>query len=192
MCWLPVRIALDIDGVLTDSMGRWVEVWNSRYGHPRLSVEDIREWDFWRGLGITQETFNEVFDEVWRGWVYLRPLEENIGEKVARLSYFGRLDIVSGRSIRHLPYVKNWLGHHGIKYDSIFLGVPSKSRLNHDVFIDDSPVEAVRIAETARYVLLRDQPWNRNVPKSKFIIRVRNLEEAFKKLAEEVFPGALP
>lgn len=188
---MPVRIALDLDGVLSDSMGRWVEVWNSKYGHPKLSVEDIREWDFWRSLGITQQEFNEVFDEVWRGWVYLRPLEENIGEKVARLSYFGRIDIVSGRSIKHLPYVKNWLRHQGIKHDSIFLGVSSKSRLAHDVFIDDSPVEALGIAETARYVLLRDQPWNRSVPRNKFIIRVRNLDEAFQKLAEEIFPSTL-
>ncbi|MEM1534882.1 MAG: hypothetical protein QW059_04695 [Nitrososphaerota archaeon] len=189
---MPVRIALDLDGVLTDSMGRWVEIWNSKYGRARLSVEDIREWDFWRGLGITQETFNEVFDEVWRTWPLLRPMEEDIGEKVSRLASLGRVDIVSGRSSRHLPYVKSWLKQHGVRYNSIFLAVSPKSRLSHDVFIDDSPVEAVQIAGTARYVLLRDQPWNRGIPNSKYILRVKSLDEAFEKLAGEVFPGTLP
>lgn len=188
---MPVKIALDLDGVLSDSMGRWVEVWNQRFGHPRLSVDDIREWDFWRKLGITQELFNDIFDEVWRGWHLLRPLEENIGERVARLNLFGQVDIVSGRSTRHLPYVKSWLRHHGIKYSSIFLGVPQKSSLHHHIFIDDSPLEAVKIAGTGRYVLLRDQPWNRHIAEGRLILRVRSLEEAIEKLSKEVFPGTL-
>ncbi|MDW8073771.1 MAG: hypothetical protein RMJ28_06025 [Nitrososphaerota archaeon] len=186
-----MKIALDLDGVLSDSMGLWVEIWNSRYGPPALGVEDIREWDFWRGLGITQEMFNEVFDEVWRSWARLRPLEENIGEKVARLTQLGKVDIVSGRAVKHLPYVKSWLKHHRIRYDSIFLGVPAKNRLNHTVFIDDSPIEAAQIAGTGRYVLLRDQPWNRHVPERRFILRVRSLDEAFQRLVGEVFPGML-
>lgn len=189
---MPIKIALDLDGVLTDSMGRWVEIWNSRYVHPRLSVEDIREWDFWRGLGISQEKFNEVFDEVWRGWTYLRPLEENIGEKVSRLSYFGRVDIVSGRSTKHLSYVRSWLKHYGVRYGSLLLGVSSKSSLNYDVYIDDSPVEAAQIAGTGRYVLLRDQPWNRHIPDSKHILRVKDLAESFEKLDKEVLRGVLP
>jgi uncharacterized HAD superfamily protein len=181
-------IALDLDGVLCDSMGSWVRIWNSRHPHRQITVEDIREWDFWKGLGISREEFNAVFDEVWRGWRDLAPLEDDIGGKVARLSALGRVDIVSGRTPRHLPYVKSWLKRHKIRYSSLILGVSRKSSLNHDVFIDDSPVEALSIAETARYVLLRDQPWNRLLRFNRFILRVGSLDEAYQRIVSEVFP----
>ncbi len=186
---MGIRIALDLDGVLSDSMGSWVRIWNARNSFKRITVEDIREWDFWRGLGIGREEFDSVFEEVWRGWRDLRPLEENLGAKVSRLSRLGRVDIVSGRTPRHLPYVKSWLKLHGVRYSSLILGVTPKSRLDHDVFIDDSPVEALGIAETARYVLLRDQPWNRSLESNRYIVRVGGLVEAYQRIVGEIFPG---
>jgi uncharacterized HAD superfamily protein len=186
---MGIRIALDLDGVLSDSMGSWVRIWNARNSFKRITVEDIREWDFWRGLGIGREEFDSVFEEVWRGWRDLRPLEENLGAKVSRLSRLGRVDIVSGRTPRHLPYVKSWLKLHGVRYSSLILGVAPKSRLDHDVFIDDSPVEALGIAETARYVLLRDQPWNRSLESNRYIVRVGGLVEAYQRIVGEIFPG---
>jgi len=189
---LPIRIALDLDGVLSDSMGRWLEIWNSRHAPPILTVDDLGEWDFWRRLSITQREFNRIFDEVWRGWEAVRPLEEGIGGKVARLARLGRVDIVSGRATEHLPYVKSWLRLHRVKYSSILLGASPKSRLGHDVFIDDSPVEAVQIARTGRYVLLRDQPWNRGLAESVLILRVRSLDEAFERLVNEVLASGDP
>ncbi len=188
---MGIRIAVDLDGVLSDSMGSWVRIWNSRNSFKRITVEDIREWDFWRGLGIGREEFDSVFEEVWRGWRDLRPLEENIGAKVSRLSRLGRVDIVSGRTPRHLPYVKSWLKLHGVRYSSLILGVTTKSRLDHDVFIDDSPVEALRIAETARYVLLKDQPWNRSLESNRYIVRVGGLVEAYQRIVGEIFPGVV-
>jgi uncharacterized HAD superfamily protein len=185
---MGIKIAMDLDGVLSDSMGSWVRIWNTRHPYRQITVEDIHEWDFWKGLGISREEFNAVFDEVWRGWRDLAPLEDDIGGKVARLSALGRVDIVSGRTPRHLPYVKSWLKRHKIRYSSLILGVSRKSSLNHDVFIDDSPVEALSIAETARYVLLRDQPWNRLLRFNRFILRAGSLDEAYQRLVSEVFP----
>ncbi|MEM4591723.1 MAG: hypothetical protein QW555_07845 [Nitrososphaerota archaeon] len=179
---MPVKIALDLDGVLSDSMGRWVEIWNTKYGYPTLSVEGLTEWDFWRKLGITQDEFNRIFDEVWQEWPLLKPLEENIDDSVSKIASLGRVDIVSGRVLKHRQYVVSWLKLHEIRYGSLFLGISPKSRLGHDVFIDDSPIEALQIARTRRIVLLRDQPWNRDLGESRYIRRVRSLEEAFEKL----------
>jgi 5'(3')-deoxyribonucleotidase len=50
-----LRISLDVEGVLADTIRLWIRLWNRRSGR-RLEYEDVVEWDFWRRLsGIGPE-----------------------------------------------------------------------------------------------------------------------------------------
>jgi len=174
-------IAIDLDGVLSDSMELWIRIWNAS-NYPKLSYEDISEWDFWRRLGLTEGRFSEIFDEVWSRWEELQPLEQNVAEIVDRINQVGVVDIVTGRPGRNRNFIVKWLKKHGINYRRLLIGVEKKISHLYDVYIDDSPIQALEVSYAGRLFLLRDQPWNRHVEPNRFIIRVKSLEEAYRVL----------
>lgn len=178
-------ISIDLDGVLSDSMGLWIQIWNAS-NYPKLNYEDISEWDFWRRLGLDEKRFSEIFDEVWSNWEKLQPLEQNVAQTVDKLNEIGVVDIVTGRPSRNRPYIIKWLKKHGIKYRRILIGVEKKSSYFYDVYIDDSPIQALEISSIGRIFLLRDQPWNRHVEPNKFIRRIRSLAEAYEVLMSQL------
>ncbi len=171
-------IAIDLDGVLSDSMGLWISIWNSS-NYPKLSYEDISEWDFWRRIGLNEKRFSEIFDEVWSRWEDLQPLEHDVSETVERLNELGVVDIVTGRPSRNSPFIIKWLKKHRINYRKLIVAVEKKSKYPYDVYIDDSPIQALEISSMGRTFLLRDQPWNRHVEPNRFLKRVRSLKEAY-------------
>lgn len=179
-----MRIALDVDGVLANAIPLWIELCNTQHG-TALSLGQATQWEFWRPFGISRPEFFRIFSAVWQNWRRLEPTEPTIGAKVDRLRQFGPLDIVTGRTRDTFDYVHRWLSAHGIQYDR-FVPVPSmlrKAALPYEVFIDDAPEVAMGVAARRRQVLLYDQPWNREVPDSTHIARVRGLDEAHLRLA---------
>jgi len=179
MMLLGMRIAIDLDGVLANSMASWLRIWNERHS-PRLRYEDIDEWDFWRKIGIDERRFSEIFNEAWEGWASIPPMEDDLPSKLRSMRMLGKVDVVTGRPRSNTPYIKSWLRMHSIPYDDLKVGVSSKARFPHIVFVDDSPANAREIALTGRLVLLRDQPWNRDVRETRLIRRVTDLGEAIE------------
>ena len=56
-----------------------------------------------------------------------------------------------------------------------------KADLDYDVFIDDSPLNALKFLQNNKKVILYSQPWNQHIIE-KSIHRVSNLSEVIKKL----------
>jgi hypothetical protein len=56
-----------------------------------------------------------------------------------------------------------------------------KADLNYDVFIDDSPLNAMKFLERKKNVFLYSQPWNQNISNPN-IQRISTLSEAVEKL----------
>lgn len=111
-------------------------------------------------------------------------MEGSIGEKVSRLSSFGQVDIVTGRTLDTVEFVKKWLKLHKVTYDN-FVSVSSsgeKAGLNYDVYIDDAPDLAWKVIGTQRYLMLYDHEWNRGIEDNIFVSRIRNLSEAYEKI----------
>jgi uncharacterized HAD superfamily protein len=180
-----MRIALDLDGVLADTIRVWLRIWNEER-FPKLTYESIDTWDFWRKLGIPESEFAGVFARAWRMWEEIPPLEEGLAEKVRRLSELGRVDVVTGRPVEERERVVLWLGKHGIDYERLVVGATDKIRLGYNVYIDDSPIVATQGASSGRLVLLRDQPWNREVRSNYYVRRIRGLEEAIRILSADL------
>jgi hypothetical protein len=68
----------------------------------------------------------------------------------------------------------------------LVVGADDKVRLGYEVYIDDSPIVAVQGSSSRRLVLLRDQPWNREVRSNYYVRRIRGLEEAIRVLSGEL------
>jgi uncharacterized HAD superfamily protein len=56
-----------------------------------------------------------------------------------------------------------------------------KADLDYDVFIDDSPLNAVKFLENNKKVILYSQPWNMHISNHN-LDRITNLSEAIEKI----------
>ncbi len=155
-----MRIALDVDGVLADVIDSWLS-YNNKI-RPVISKSQILEWDFWKNHDINKFDFYNELSICWRSWKDIPPTESNIASATAQLSSLGTVDIVTARDESTHNDVKNWLKLHKVNfknYISVLEGT-EKSRLDYDVFIDDSPLNAKSMLEKGRSVILYSQPWN--------------------------------
>ncbi|HDD42305.1 MAG: hypothetical protein DRN61_02125 [Thaumarchaeota archaeon] len=180
-----LRIALDVDGVLADTMRLWIRLWNRR-SEQKIGYEDLVEWDFWKKLGISGDEFMKLMSEAWRMWWEIPPTEPNISEKVAKIKSLGKLDIVTARPRETEICTLRWLEAHRIPYDD-YVWISSsrlKAKLDYDAFIDDSPLIVDGCLMRGKILLLYDRPWNRSVYESGYVRRVKSLDEAYHFLVE--------
>ncbi|MEM4642034.1 MAG: hypothetical protein QXF36_02525 [Candidatus Caldarchaeum sp.] len=178
-----MKIALDVDGVLADLAGMIIRLYEEDTGH-RISRDMITEWEFWVKLSMTRQEFIDLITRSWRRWTELQPIEDDVAEDVEQLNKVGDVDILTQRPAETVEYVKQWLKQHGIKYRR-FMWVPlkaSKTSFIYDVYIDDSPHLAEKLANTRRTVFLYDQNWNRRVKPAPNIRRISSLDEAYQLL----------
>lgn len=173
-----MKIALDVDGVLADIIVVWIQEYNKKHGKS-ISKETIKDWDFWKELGVDKYDFYFQLSNCWSKWQAVPTMEQGIANAVEKLHSIGTVDIVTARDKPSTPYVLKWLEHNRIKYND-YVAVPDgrdKANLDYDMFIDDSPHNALRIASKGRKVLLYDQPWNKSVNNTR-VVRIKKLGEA--------------
>lgn len=166
-------MALDFDNVLADTMSAWIKIYNKKYAKV-IEKSDIIEWKFWSLLKIQREEAYEIYDLVWANWKELHATEENIGLTIDKLKATCVIDIVTSAQ----GDVKEWLKLNDVKYNNLIY-TSEKAKLDYDIFIDDSPEEALKLDKNKRLCFLYDQPWNSNITGKK-IVRVRNLVEAME------------
>jgi uncharacterized HAD superfamily protein len=185
-----LRVAVDLDGVLANTIATFCTILNKRYS-THYTVESFDRWNAWQNAQITEDEFFRTLDEAWFDWKNIPPMEENLSEKVSVLGKFGRIDIVTGRSPETVPYANSWLEEHHIPFDSFIRtqSTNAKVKLNYDLFIDDSAALMALIASTLdSYGILYTQPWNRAAPEMPRIIRVQRWIE-IPPILEEIVRG---
>lgn len=178
---VEMKIALDVDGVLADVMESWL-AHNNRVRRA-LSKQDITDWDFWKKFRIDRFVFYDELSRCWRDWGSIPPTEQNLSHTTKGLSALARVDIVTAREKSTDQYVKSWLDLHGIAYDRYVSVVdgPMKAKLDYDVFIDDSPLNASSFLQNGKTVLLYSQPWNTGLA-APGLRRISSLSEAARML----------
>jgi len=175
-----MRIAVDLDGVLADSMKTWLKIWYEETGQ-LINFEEIDDWFFWSKLNIDEETFARIFNKAWKRWIEIPPTEDRIGEKVYRLKTLGEVDILTARPKNTEKYALKWLNYNKIPFDKYVWARNSeaKTKLGYDVYIDDSPYMVEILTNSGKILLLYSQPWNRRVQESLNVKIVKNLDEAY-------------
>jgi len=173
-----MRIALDVDGVLADLTGMILKIYGEETG-VYLEREIVTEWEFWTKLGMSRREFVDLIVRAWLRWDEINPLEDDLAEDTRSLLRLGRVDILTQRPASTIQPVKRWLKEHGVSYHS-FTWVPlksSKTNFQYDFYIDDSPHLAEQLRKLRRRILLYDQPWNRNLRESEYVMRVKSLDD---------------
>lgn len=168
-----LRIAVDLDGVLAESMLVWCERANKEFG-TNLKFEDLDTWSSWKKFAISKDDFYRILDESWEDWKQVPPTEPGLASKVARIASFGDVDLVTGRSRNTEDAARSWVENQRIRYRHFVrvAGWRDKPVLNYDVYIDDAPdlMELISHAPGS-WAILYDRPWNRNVPAMPKIFR---------------------
>jgi len=172
-----LKVALDFDSVLSDTMVRWVELFNEKKG-TKLTKKDVVSWSFWNDFGITMDEAFNIFKEAWSDWKNLPPTEDKISDKVKKLANISTVDVVTHVRNSHLQYVKKWLKNNDIFYEKFVSVQGDKVDLSYDVYIDDSPNVAQKSSQVGKECLLYDQPWNHEITGKK-ITRIKSLDDAF-------------
>jgi hypothetical protein len=176
-----MKIALDVDGVLADVIQSWLNYSNSI--RDKILKHEITDWDFWNKHQINRYDFYDELNSCWKNWKEIPPIENNLSLVTKNLSELGNVDIVTARERSTDSFVKNWLEFHNVSYDNYVSVIdgPMKADLDYDVFIDDSPLNALKIIQQNKKIILYSQPWNQHISE-KEVFRISNLSEAIEKL----------
>lgn len=174
-----LKVAVDLDGVLAETMEAWCRRANEFLG-TNYTISDLDTWASWRKLGINRDQFFQFLDEAWDEWETIPPTEPGLAAKVRKIGRLGRIDIVTGRSKESVRAAKLWLADQEIDYRR-FVRVPSwkdKIFLDYDVYIDDAPELMPLISRNPMmWGILYSRPWNRTVPELRRIFRVESWTE---------------
>lgn len=157
------KLALDFDGVLSDTTNSWVNAYNERFlDKPKITSRHIDEWESYKKLGITLDECFELFSEAWSDWRNLKPLEPHLKQKTKMLSNIIDVDIVTAVQPNHLGDIEKWLTYHQISYNEI-VHSHAKHELGYDIYIDDAVRNIMKVVESGKYGLIMNQPWNREL-----------------------------
>jgi len=181
-----LEIAVDLDGVLAESMLVWCKRANEEFG-TRLKMEDLDSWSAWKKFPISKDDFYRILDESWDDWLEIPPTEPDLAEKVSRIEKFGNLDIVTGRSKRTVEAARNWIDNQKVGYRHFVrvLGWRDKILLDYDVYIDDAPdlMPLISRSPTA-WGILYERPWNKSVIDIPKILKVKAWREVPGRLKQ--------
>ena len=180
-----MKIALDVDGVLADVIESWL-TYNNKI-RTTITKSQILEWDFWKNHNIDKFDFYKELSICWKSWKNIPPTEDDIASATSQLSDRGTVDIVTARDESTHDYVKNWLKFHKINFRN-YIGViegVEKCRLDYDVFIDDSPLNAKSMLGTGKSVILYTQPWNMSFEDPR-ATRIHKLQNAVSVIDEMI------
>lgn len=176
---MQLRIAVDLDGVLADTMVTFCRILNHRHS-TNFTANSFVQWNAWKIAHITKDEFFRTLDEAWFEWENIPPVEEEIGARVNRICAIGRVDVVTGRSQETAQPAKSWLEKYKVPYERFVrtANTKGKANLSYDVFIDDSAdLMSLVACSLDRWGILYTQPWNRNAKEMPKIFRVEGWKQ---------------
>lgn len=201
-----MRIGLDLDDILAESLPRFIEAFERRFRIP-VKLEEAA-WDLSaRNPQISLEAYRAFLRELDRqgffGEVALYPEAKAAVERLHALGH--RLYIVTGRLPMNEGVTFRWLEAKGLR--GYFEGVLHKegvrvseykkrtaSRLGLEVFLEDELHVALALASSSPQpltpnpqprslaVLLFDRPWNQG-PLPSGVLRIHSWQEALETIA---------
>ncbi len=188
-----MKIGIDLDDVLADSLPHYVQALNRRF-ELTIDLADAAWRIFDRFPHIPRREAHSFFSElIEEGFFSSRPLLPGAREAVESLAEEGHhLFIITGRAARDAITTRDWLEqvgllrhfsaivHNGIEPVSHYKS-GAAFKLQLDLFIEDELAVAVAVAEMAIPVLLFDRPWNRGAL-SENMQRVRSWPEVISRI----------
>ena len=169
---IKLKIMVDLDGVVWDIMGVFVDIYNSLYKE-NVKYEDIDDWYY-----FPQERFEVVYPLTLPRIMEYPVLDGNIGSYLFILNRVHDVNILTKEAnpvgtleekLRTLSITK------GREYNELIKIDVSDKKVNYeaDIYIDDNPNMAKDMCEFPKRVLLfYSQPWNKKYKATGNVIRV--------------------
>lgn len=181
-----LNICIDIDGTITDPY-YWLESANS-YFNLNVKKEQVTEYSIANVLKIPEEAYDKFYEEKKYELHREEKLREDAKEILDILYEENNIYFVTARDksleLLSIQYLKN----HKIPYDEVFvLGtaykVPAATKLQSDIFIEDSYDNALQLSSSGFKVLLLDTYYNR-LPLNSNITRVNDWSDIYKIISD--------
>lgn len=158
------RIAVDIDGVLTDHVTYMLEfIRGTILKDVDMTKEDVDSWD----KLIGGYSFKTIFEKCLEYDDFLRnmPVIEGAVEGVNRLVEKFHVIIVTARPASTAGETYIWLRKNGFQFHTLLVGnTVDRTLLNIDVLIDDNPHAITGFAMRGGLSIVYSQPWNKRLP----------------------------
>ena len=177
------KIAVDWDGVITDTVASLLEIYNSIH-RTNFVKDDITKWNIEEILNISE-------DDLWNLIDYMQKTakigleDERCPEILNNLCKKYAVEIVTCNN-----NLSNYIEKRKKKYGLPDMPIRNlkkyeiKATYPYDLFIDDSPNQAYAMNMNKKLCLLYDHQWNKNV-NGEYIVRVKNWDEIQKILMND-------
>jgi len=188
-----LEIAVDIDGVILDTMVIFCEIYNEIYegskGFKKRTKEDVTSWQFNHDWNLPDTALWHIFDKVAEQLLFVPTVDPHASIVMRKLRSKFIVDIVTAREegdrdllVRRLHKSRIM---EGVQYDALHIvdrhDFTAKIDMDYDIYIDDSPNLADGIREYKdKLIILYNQPWNKHIKEEGNIIRAKNWREVWK------------
>ena len=181
-----LNIALDLDGVLVDSLGKFVEIWN-KIKDDNKTINDITRFGFYTDWGMSEAVFWTFFDLC--KTQKLDALDLKAPKYVKKLFKKHHIDIVTARKESERGLVEETLKNIGIFQGEHYRDLVITPRIEHspkieydyDIYIDDNPNLAKDVQDIQQFedrvLLMWVQPWNWMIESGNGVYRVNNWKD---------------
>lgn len=159
-----MKIGVDIDGVLANSLPLWVAELNNFFNESKR-VEDINLYSIYETYGINRRDFNQFLERRGRYLMMSPAPVTGASYYLGRLKQHYEICIITARNKRYWDETQGWLKKHGLPYDELLLlGSHDKKESclerNLKLLVEDTLEIGVEVSAAGIPVLLLDAPYN--------------------------------
>jgi len=154
-----MKVAVDVDGVLSDVVGHILPILNKKYD-TNYKYEDVNHWDYpINGISIGKHSLHHYADPV---FLLTTPEIKGAKEALIEISKRHEIVIVTGRPDYARRYTYLWLNDRFIHNKVIFTNKKTVQSTDCDVLIDDYFKYINDFSESGGKTVQLLQPWNEN------------------------------
>lgn len=155
-----MKIALDFDDVIADTMSAVVTILNEDNG-TEWTLDHVEEWNFGPAFGLTQRRAQAMFDTL--DYSRVEPILGSIGGIRSLISMGHSVEIVTSNPREEV--VREWLDRHGVPVNAKVQSLPDKVpylQNRFDLVFDDNLATIESHNERSRLGkgFLFARPWN--------------------------------
>lgn len=187
-----MRIGVDIDGVLADSLPLWVNELN-RFFNKNKQVEEIHLYDICRTYDITTQQLDQFLTRKGK-YLMSEPLPvPGASYYLSRIKQYHDIYIVTAREELYGRETRGWLKKYSLPYDELLLlGSHEKKEAclekQLNVLVEDTLEIGVKVSAAGVPVFLMDAPYNQGALPG-LVYRKRSWDEIYRSIVAE--PGKL-
>ena len=183
-----MKIGVDIDGVLANSLPLWVAELN-KFFNKNKRVEEIHLYDIYNTYEITPGELNLFLERRGRYLMNAPAPVTGASYYLGRIKQHHEICIITARDKKYSRETQGWLKKHGLPYDELLLlGSHDKKESclerNLKVLVEDTLEIGVEVSAAGIPVLLMDAPYNQGAL-PKLVYRKNSWDEIYRTIVNE-------